>query len=48
MAQTHDKETTLVPADGHAAGIPGSTGADRLRPRENGQRVSSGEWEGMD
>ncbi len=33
---------------GHPAGTPGATGVERLRPRENGQRVSGGAWEGTD
>ena len=29
---------------GHPAGTPGATGVERLRPRENGQRLGGGEW----
>jgi len=37
------KERTGIAADGHQASTPGVTGVERLRPRENGQRVIGGE-----
>src|SRR5271166_3372892 len=37
-----------IAADVHQADTPRVAGVERLRPRENGQRVSGGEWEGTD
>jgi hypothetical protein len=42
------KERTGIAADSHPPGTPEATGVERLWPRENGQRVSGGEWEGTD
>ena len=36
--------TRGIAASGHPAGMPGPTGVERLRPRENGQRLGGGEW----
>ena len=41
-------ERTGVAADVHQADTPRAADVERLRPRENGQRVSGGEWEGTD
>ena len=38
------KERRGIAASGHPAGTPGPTGVERLRPRENGQRLGGGEW----
>jgi len=37
-----------IAANGHPAGTPGAGGVERLRPRENGQRLGGGEWGGTD
>jgi len=39
---TGDNERAGIAADGHPAGTPGATGVERLRPRENGQRLGGG------
>ena len=39
-------ERAGIAADVHQAGTPRAAGVERLRPRENGQRVSGGEWRG--
>src|SRR5208283_3456938 len=38
------KERRGIAAYGHPAGTPGATGVERLRPRENCQRLGGGEW----
>jgi hypothetical protein len=42
------RERTGIAADDHPAGAPGATGVERLRPRENVQRLGGGEWGEMD
>ena len=37
-----DKDRTGIAAVSHPAGTPGATGVERLRPRENGQRLGDG------
>ncbi len=39
------KQRTGIAPYGHPAGTPGATGVERLRPRENDQRLSGGERE---
>ncbi len=37
------RERRGIAVDGHPAGAPGATGVERLRPRENVQRLGGGE-----
>jgi hypothetical protein len=45
--RTGDNERTGIAAYGHPAGTPGATGVERLRARENGQRLGGDERGGI-
>jgi hypothetical protein len=43
-----DKKRTGIAPYGHPAGTSEASGVERLRPRENGQRLGGSEWGGTD